>query len=350
MHLPRLTQAALVFCAASALEAITAHPSAVYTPADIARCYGGDPVLDRNHAACYAGVAQNPGVAEVAPFAFRPLVPWLVHATGLPTMTGFALASALFLGLAAALLYDLLARDLGPRAGLIGVAVLWFSGATQSVLAYPGIVDCALVALGALTVWLCRRDRLVLACLAVALGGAVHEMAAMFIVPVVVAAWPRRGRRALLLALPAVAVYATLHWTPLLYGHVVPPYPELSLENLRHVNALSTASNGSVLGAMVYGVVYALGVGWLLLPSGWRRAPRVYRVMAGALLPTLLSCLFAADYYRMLAVAAVPLIPLVVYGLPAVVVGGQQRAKIELEPDETAAPAEAKAGEVVAAA
>jgi len=320
-----------VFCAVSALEALSAHPSAVYTQHDVARCYGGDPVLDRNHAACYAGVAQSPRVAEVAPFAFRPLVPWLVRATGLPTMTGFALLSAVFLGLAAALLYDLLARDMGPRAGLAGVAVLWLTGATQSVLAYPGIVDAELAALGALVVWLCRRDRFVVACLAAAAGVAMHEMALMFVVPVVAAAWPARRRRALLLAVPTVAVYVTLHFTPLLYGHIVPAYPTLSLENLRHVHDLTSASNGTVLGALAYAVAYSLGVGWLLIPFGVRRAPRVYALMAGTLLPTLGFCLIAADYYRMLSVAAVPLIPLVVYGLPAAVVGRQRRGRVEVE-------------------
>jgi hypothetical protein len=157
-----------------------------------------------------------------------------------------------------------------------------------------------------------------MAAAAVAAGIACHEMAVAFGVGLVVAAWPVLRRRAPLLLLPSLAVYGALHYTPLLYGHIVPQYPTFSAGNLHSIfdlQAVRFGRNWPIVGA-AGAITTALGVLWLLVPFGWRRVPRYYRGMAVAMLVAAASCVLVADWPRMLGQAALTLVPVVCYALP----------------------------------
>jgi hypothetical protein len=301
----------LLFGALTLAAYLTEFPGSEFKASEVPACYDTtNEIAGANHIACYNAMAVNPRLATAAPFAFRVLIPFTVHLLPVAAWIGFHIVTAVAIAAAGVLLFDLVEREFGTVQGMLAVALLWTSGAVSLSLRAPGRIDAALLFFGVATMYLARRVGWWWAAAAVAVGISAHELTAMYLVPLVVAAWPAMRQRSLLLVLPAAVVFVVLHFTPLLYGYVIAPYPALSAGNREMIRSLEEARAGGLLQAGLQAAVVALGLAWVLAAMGWRRCPPFYRAMATVLIPAVAAFAIAADWDRLLSMGALLLIPM----------------------------------------
>ncbi len=176
----------------------------------------------------YVAMADDPAFFTLAPWGYRLLSPWLLHAVSREPGLGEFLALTLLALFAAGLLLDAWLRRLGHGLGarLLALALFAFSPPVDHAVSVPFLAD-PLVFLLLVAFLLALQARAPLAVLAlVAALGALGKDIFLYFLPLAFFArrpdvgTPRALLQALLVALPAAAVTLTLRlwWTPYVVG------------------------------------------------------------------------------------------------------------------------------------
>lgn len=266
-----------------------------------------DEATPRGDDRIYELMAQHPGATHTFPFAYRVLVPTLVHVLPFGHTFSFSLLAWLCTGGCGAVTYLLLRRFAVSDGVATGLAVVL---ATSPGLLIVSLrdgrnTDAATVLLMLLAVLLMvdRRPRALAVTLVLA---ALTRESAMFLVPLTYAVWaerwvdPRALRRTALVCAPAVAVYAALRLgLPTVGREQVKGYGagliQGRIDNVRDgLRAWRTEGRRIAL---------AFGPLWLLAPLALRDTPFVRRglvLVAGCLG----AMTFALDWGRMVLLAA----------------------------------------------
>jgi hypothetical protein len=165
----------------------------------------------------YEKMADHPFSTHTFPFAYRVLVPTLVHVLPFGHTFSFSLLAWLATAIAAGFLYVLLGRVGAPTPLAVGLALcLALSPPLLIVSLRQGRnVDAATVAVmvAAVLFMVDRRPRALAVTLAI---GALTRESAMFLIPVAYAVWAERwwdlqaARRVAVVAAPAVVIYVAL--------------------------------------------------------------------------------------------------------------------------------------------
>lgn len=279
---------------------------------NVAQCFSGPLLIARDHPACYEAMARDPWSPTVAPFAFRPLTPLIVHLLPADPSSSFRLVTIVFLAAAGAVLFDLLFDEIGPGGAAIGVALFVLGGPAPSILSDPSRVDALMSLVGIGVVASVRRNRLAAASAVIALGVLNHELALLFLPLLLAGSW-REPRWALVWCLPPLAVYAILHYTSLWYGHLIPNMPFLSVANVRFAVGYRIRADGNVVRALYTAVVAAGGAIVPLAIIGFRRADPGWQRFCVFLLGPIAMLALGADWSRILALCWVVVVPLAAF-------------------------------------
>jgi hypothetical protein len=245
----------------------------------------------------YVAMAEHPAFFTVAPWGYRALTPWVVHAFPAPkVIRGFRLVNLVALFLASVGLY-LFLRRLGMVwwAALAGMVAFSLSGPTAEVLRYGFLAEplTVLLFIGFLLAVEAGAGLPTL-CLLMALGAFSKELFLVLLPLVFLEALPRVGPVRSLLRAAVVALVAVLV-TWLLRGWWAPQ---------------TAGSGGSGLGDLP-GAVASIAAsfrGWIrplllggILPLGLvgavRRVSRLYLARYGYLLLAMTALPFAAGVY-----------------------------------------------------
>ena len=226
----------------------------------------------------YALMAEDPAYLARLPYAFRVLVPLLVHLLPFGVEAGFTLVTLASLWLSALVLYAFLRRlGLSGQASVGGLLLFLFSGATIRLLTTPLYIDAPLYLTELLAFYalLTRREALFGATLLV---GVLNRETALLLAPVYLLeqrAAGRLGRQdlprvALVLGLPFLALALLVVGKLALAGAfqqgfgALRPLPRTFYQNVPSFQDLSD--------------IYTLfGAGWLLAAAGLRGAPPILR-------------------------------------------------------------------------
>ena len=165
----------------------------------------------------YERMAQDPFATHTFPFAYRVLVPTIVHVLPFGHTFSFSLLAWLATGIAAGFLYVLVQRVGAPPALALGLALcLALSPPLLIVSLRQGRnVDAATVAVmvAAVLFMIDERPRALAVTLAI---GALTRESAMFLIPLAYAIWAERLidadalRRVAIVSAPAIAIYLAL--------------------------------------------------------------------------------------------------------------------------------------------
>jgi hypothetical protein len=258
----------------------------------------------------YERMAADPGGAHTFPFAYRVLVPWLVHVLPFGTTFSFSLLAWMGAAGAGALLFAMLDRLGMPRGVSVVLAVALAISPVMLAASLrqgrsPDPVSLAVLCAGGL----CIATRSPRALAGVVLVGAFNRESALFLIPWAYAAWTprlldaRTLRTVALLAAPALVAYATLRITvPTVGREQVIGYGGGFLAG--RLDVLEAVADGPVVTARR--VFLALGPLWLVAPLALRDWPFARRGLA------LVACCavamtFALDWGR-IAVLAAPVV------------------------------------------
>jgi hypothetical protein len=176
-----------------------------------------DEPTPRNDDLIYERMAQDPFATHTFPFAYRVLVPTLVHVLPFGHTFSFSLLAWLATAIAAGFLYVLLGRVGAPPPLAVGLSLcLALSPPLLIVSLRQGRnVDAATVAvmMAAVLFMVDRRPRALAVALAI---GALTRESAMFLIPLAYAIWaerlfdPAAFKLVAVVAAPAVAIYLAL--------------------------------------------------------------------------------------------------------------------------------------------
>ena len=165
----------------------------------------------------YERMAQDPFATHTFPFAYRVLVPTIVHVLPFGHTFSFSLLAWLATGIAAGFLYVLVQRVGAPPGLALGLALcLALSPPLLIVSLRQGRnVDAATVAvmIAAVLFMIDERPRALAVTLAI---GALTRESAMFLIPLAYAIWAERLidvdalRRVAIVSAPAIAIYLAL--------------------------------------------------------------------------------------------------------------------------------------------
>ena len=165
----------------------------------------------------YERMAQDPFATHTFPFAYRVLVPTIVHVLPFGHTFSFSLLAWLATGIAAGFLYVLVQRVGAPPPLALGLALcLALSPPLLIVSLRQGRnVDAATVAVmvAAVLFMIDERPRALAVTLAI---GALTRESAMFLIPLAYAIWAERLidaealRRVAIVSAPAIAIYLAL--------------------------------------------------------------------------------------------------------------------------------------------
>ncbi len=266
-----------------------------------------DEAVPRGDDRIYELMAQDPGATHTFPFAYRLLVPSLVHIMPFGTTFSFSLLAWLCTGAAGGVTYVLLQRfAVGHRLAVALALVLVTSPGLLVVSLRDGrSTDAATVLLMLVAVLLMvdRRPRALAVTLVI---GAFVRESAMFLVPLTYALWAQRPfdrdalRRTAAVCAPAVAVYVALRLgVPTVGREQVNGYGdgliEGRIENLRR--GLDEA------GTEARRIFVAFGPLWLVAPLALRDTPFVRRGLV-LVACCLVAMTFALDWGRVILLAA----------------------------------------------
>jgi hypothetical protein len=168
----------------------------------------------------YELMAQHPGAPHTFPFAYRILLPDLVHVLPFGHTFSFSVLAWLCSGTAAGLLYVLMRRVDAPRWLAVGLALVFVLSPPLFIvsLRQGRNADAAsiLMMVAATLAIVDRRPRTLAAIL---FAGAFVRESALFMIPFAYAMWAQRPldwpvlRRTALVGLPAVAAFVALRLT-----------------------------------------------------------------------------------------------------------------------------------------
>ncbi|MCW3040143.1 MAG: hypothetical protein JWM31_2048, partial [Solirubrobacterales bacterium] len=266
-----------------------------------------DEATPRGDDRIYELMAQHPGATHTFPFAYRVLVPTIVHVLPFGHTFSFSLLAWLCTGGAGAATYVLLRRfAVGDGLATALALVLATSPGLLIVSLRDGRnTDAATVFLMTLAVLL-MVDRRPRALAAVLLLAALTRESAMFLVPLTYAVWAARpldadaARRTALVCAPAVVAYVALRLgIPTVGREQVLGYGDGLLRG--RVNNLRRGLDDGVTEARR--VLVAFGPLWLVAPLALRDTPFVRRGLV-LVACCLASMTFALDWGRMILLAA----------------------------------------------
>lgn len=266
-----------------------------------------DEATPRGDDRIYELMAQDPGATHTFPFAYRVLVPTLVHVLPFGHTFSFSLLAWLCTGGAGAVAYVLLRRfDVsGGLATAIAIALVSSPGLLIVSLRDGRNTDAATVLLMLLAVLLMvdRRPRALAATL---LAAALTRESAMFLVPLTYAIWATRpfdaaaARRTAVVCAPAVAAYIALRvGIPTVGREQVLGYGDGLIEG--RINNLRRGLDDWTTEGRRIGI--AFGALWFVAPFALRDTPFVRRglVLAACCVA---SMTFALDWGRIVLLAA----------------------------------------------
>jgi hypothetical protein len=253
----------------------------------------------------YLAMAAHPGRPHSFPYAYRVLVPWLVHVLPFPEVVSFQLLALLCTAAAAAVLHALL-RDFDVPAPLAGALAVGFAVSPTLLVVLlrhgRGIDPATALTMMLGCLFIVRRRRLELA-VTLALGVAVKETA-LFLVPLTYAVWARRplDRQALrdtaLVAAAPVATYLALRAGVSAVGNRYTPeftgsWLQVRVDNLRQAFS----------GVELRRLAYTYGPVWIAAPLALRTLPFARRGLV-LVVVCLLALTVSFDSGRILFLAA----------------------------------------------
>ncbi|MCW3017679.1 MAG: hypothetical protein JWO02_4771 [Solirubrobacterales bacterium] len=266
-----------------------------------------DEATPRGDDRIYELMAQDPGATHTFPFAYRLLVPTIVHVLPFGHTFSFSLLAWLCTGAAGGVTYVLLRRfDVSDGLAVALSVVLATSPGLLIVSLRDGRnTDAATVLLMLVAVLLMvdRRPRALAATLVI---GAFVRESAMFLVPLTYAVWAQRAfdkdalRRTAAVCAPAVAVYVALRvGIPTVGREHVSGYGDGLIEG--RVNNVRRGLEDWTTEARR--VLVAFGPLWFVAPLAVRDTPFVRRGLV-LVACCLVSMTFALDWGRMILLAA----------------------------------------------
>ncbi len=255
----------------------------------------------------YLTMAADPGAQVGAPYVTRVLAPLIVWALPLDNETAFRLLTGLSFGVAAALLYWLLADRTGSWRCSAGGVAIFIAGATTTNIHDPFLIDafCYAVLMVAIVLAVQRRWWWLVAVmpLAVLTRDALVALAA----PALVVLALRRRESWLPLAITAcatVAVWVLLNKTSLVLGFVPPQLNNFSRESFESVLDYERQF-GSLPKVAFSSVMFVFGAVWLapfFAASSIRRNEWALAVAASGIAAVLVAP-FVTDWTRALGYA-----------------------------------------------
>jgi hypothetical protein len=257
----------------------------------------------------YERMATHPGGPHNFPYAYRVVLPWLVHVLPFSHAASFTLLALLAIGAAGGAMYALLEQfDVDPR--LAAALTIGFVLSPDLLVVLPRhgrSVDPAsilVVVLGCL--FIVRRQRLALA-VTTLIGAGIHE-SSLFLIPLAYAVWAhgpldRQALRDTVLVgiVPAVG-YLVLRTTIEAVGRRYQVgYAGSFAAVPGHI--LSTEFSSGTLPVELRRLAYAFGPLWLMAPFAFGRLRFARRGLVLVAL-CLASMLFATDWGRIIFLAA----------------------------------------------
>jgi hypothetical protein len=270
----------------------------------------------------YEKMARDPFATHTFPFAYRILVPTLVHILPFGHTFSFSLLAWLATALAAGFMYVLLARVGAPEPLAAGLALcLALSPPLLIVSLRQGRnVDAATVAIMTAAVLFMVDNRLRALAVTLAIGALTRE-SAMFLIPLAYALWADRLfdlrvlKRVALVAAPAVAIYVALRVAlPTVGREQVAGYGSL-FGDRAHV----LRSGFDELGVQLRRMFTVYGPLWFVAPLALRDMRLAQRGLVLVAL-CVVSMTFALDWGRIILLAAP-----VFYAAGAYVLGSRPR-------------------------
>lgn len=253
----------------------------------------------------YQRMAVHPGGPHTFPYAYRIVVPWLVHLLPFSTATSFRLLAWLGIAAAGGAMYALLGEfDVNPRLALWLVIGFVLSPTLLVVLPRDGIsVDPASILVMVLgSLFIVRRQKLALA-VTILIGAGVKETS-LFLIPFAYAFWATRlvDRDALrdvaLVSAVPIGAYIVLRASVDAVGNAYTPEYTGSFLQVR-LDVIRQAVSGVELRRLAY----TFGPLWLVAPFALRSLPFARRglVLVGLCAA---SMVFSFDLSRIIFLAA----------------------------------------------
>lgn len=253
----------------------------------------------------YERMATHPGGPHTFPYAFRIVVPWLVHALPFSHVASFTLVALLATAAAGGALYALLEEfEIEPRLAIGLVIGFVLSPTLLVVLPRHGrSVDPAAILVMVLgCLFIVRRQRLALA-VTILIGVGVKE-SSLFLIPLAYAVWARRliDRDALrdvaLVAAAPIAGYVALRASIDAVGNAYTPGFRGSFLHVR-LDVIRQALSGVELRRLAY----TYGPLWLVAPFALRSLSFARRGLVLVAL-CVISMTFSFDLSRIIFLAA----------------------------------------------
>jgi hypothetical protein len=266
-----------------------------------------DEATPRGDDRIYELMAQDPGATHTFPFAYRLLVPSIVHLLPFGHTFSFSVLAWLCAGACGGVTYVLLRRFAVADGLAVALAlVLATSPGLLIVSLRDGRNTDAATVLLMLVAALLIVDRRPRALAVTLIIGAFVRESAMFLVPLTYAVWAQRPfdkdalRRTAAVCAPAVVVYAALRLgIPTVGREQVNGYGDGLVEG--RVNNIRRGLEGGATEARR--IFTAFGPLWLVAPLALRDTPFVRRGLV-LIACCLVAMTFALDWGRMILLAA----------------------------------------------
>jgi hypothetical protein len=257
----------------------------------------------------YERMATHPGGPHNFPYAYRVVVPWIVHVLPFSHTVSFTVLALLAIGAAGGAMYALLEHfRTDPRLALALTIGFVMSPTLLVVLPRHGrSVDPASILVMVLgTLFIVRRQRTALA-LTLLIGAGVHE-STLFLIPFAYAVWARRlidgealRDTVLVSILPVIAYVALRTSIDAVDRRLEPGYTGPFFK--ARIDIIRTALTGSSAPRELRRLAYTFGPLWLVAPFALRdmrfaRRGLVLVVLCAA------SLTFAYDWGRIMFLAA----------------------------------------------
>lgn len=257
----------------------------------------------------YVRMALHPSGPHNFPYAYRVVVPWLVHVLPFSEVVGFTLLAWLAIAASAGVLYELLMDfEIGPRLSAalsVGFAIsptLWIVLVRHGRSIDPASI--LVIVLGCLLI--VRRRRVALA-ITLLIGVGVHE-STLFLIPLAYAVWAQRPldrealRDTVAVSAAAVIAYLLLRTSIDAVGRqYIPGYSGPFFK--ARIDLLKTALGSHNLSLEFRRLAYTYGPLWLVAPFALRDMSFARR---GLVLVALCvgSLTYAYDWGRIMFLAA----------------------------------------------
>ena len=257
----------------------------------------------------YQAMARHPGGPHNFPYAYRVVVPWLVHVLPFSYLVSFTIIGLLAIGIASAALYELLGDFDVPRRLRAGLVVGFALSPTLSVVIVRHFrsIDPASVLIMVLgCLFIVRRQRLALLATLV-IGTGVRE-STVFLIPFAYAVWAQRpvDREALrdvaLTCILPLVVYVLLRVSIDAVGkQYIPGYSGPFIT--ARWDFIKSAFQGSTPKLELRRLAVAYGPVWLIAPLALRDSRLARRGLVLVAL-CVVSMTYAYDWGRIIFLAA----------------------------------------------